>query len=244
MNQKKSIKTEPGLTPRVYTVDLHSIPVTVTRKRIKTIRLYVRSSDHSVHLSIPTSVPNERAMLFLSSKESWLRRTLARLPASLPEERYESGEGLFFAGERYTLSVTEQGRRYALSLSPETHVAHFTVPIGSNREGREKFIREYYRSSLEEQLSEIIPKWEGITGLSCASHDVRPMKTRWGSCNVTTRHIRLNLYLARYPSICTEYVVLHELCHLRVPNHGAEFKALLDRYMPDWRSVRALLNKK
>ena len=67
------------------------------------------------------------------------------------------------------------------------------------------------------------------------------MKSRWGSCNTKTGHIRLNLLLAAHPRICTDYVVLHELAHLKHPNHGTEFKALLSALMPDWRSVRALL---
>lgn len=244
MNRKKSIQKERTTPLCIYTVDLHGIPVTVTRKRMKTMRLYVRSFDCSVHLSIPTSVPNEQAMFFLSSKEDWVRKVLAELPASSFERRYENGETLAFSGESYTLAVTEKGRRYSLFLSNDTHTAHFTVPIGSTIDGREKFIREYYRAALEKRLSEIIPKWEDITELSCASYDLRPMKSRWGSCNVKKRHIRLNLYLAQHPWICTEYVVLHELCHLRVQNHGADFRALLDRYMPDWRSVRAILNEK
>ena len=69
------------------------------------------------------------------------------------------------------------------------------------------------------------------------------MTTRWGTCNTSTGKIWLNLQLAKKPTECLEYVVLHELAHLKVPNHGKAFEAVLDRYMPDWRSVRTRLNK-
>ena len=68
------------------------------------------------------------------------------------------------------------------------------------------------------------------------------MTSRWGSCNTRTNHINLNTRLAEHPERCLEYVILHELCHTVVPNHGPAFKALEDRFMPDWRAVRRELN--
>ena len=68
------------------------------------------------------------------------------------------------------------------------------------------------------------------------------MTSRWGSCNTRTKKINLNLQLVRYPLQCLEYVILHELAHLRVHGHGADFKAILDRFMPDWKTRRKLLN--
>ena len=57
-----------------------------------------------------------------------------------------------------------------------------------------------------------------------------------------TRKIWLNLQLAKKPFECLDYVILHELAHLRVRNHGAEFIAILDEHMPYWREIRKLLN--
>ena len=68
------------------------------------------------------------------------------------------------------------------------------------------------------------------------------MKTKWGSCNPLTGNIHLNTDLAKKPPECLDYVVLHELAHLRERTHSAEFFALLDLGMPRWREVRRLLN--
>ena len=73
---------------------------------------------------------------------------------------------------------------------------------------------------------------------------VKNMKTRWGSCNITKKRIWLNLKLVQYPPECLEYVILHELIHLKVPNHSADFYAELDQYMPDWQMRRKILNRK
>ena len=68
------------------------------------------------------------------------------------------------------------------------------------------------------------------------------MKTKWGSCNPLTGNIHLNTDLAKKPRECLDYLVLHELAHLRERTHSAEFFALLDQGMPRWREVRRLLN--
>lgn len=67
------------------------------------------------------------------------------------------------------------------------------------------------------------------------------MVSRWGSCNVKTGRICINVQLAAQPPECLEYVVVHELCHLREANHGPRFHALLDAYLPHWRDAERKL---
>jgi predicted metal-dependent hydrolase len=69
------------------------------------------------------------------------------------------------------------------------------------------------------------------------------MKTRWGSCNSASRSILLNTDLARNPRECLEYVLVHELLHLLEPSHNERFVALLDRFIPRWKSHRTALNR-
>lgn len=68
------------------------------------------------------------------------------------------------------------------------------------------------------------------------------MITKWGTCNTSTRKIWLNLQLAKKPIECLEYVILHELAHLKVKNHGPDFVAILDLHMPYWRECKKMLN--
>ena len=78
--------------------------------------------------------------------------------------------------------------------------------------------------------------------LYCDSWQTKYMTTRWGTCNTNTRKIWLNLQLAKKPIECLEYVILHELAHLKVKNHGADFVAILDQHMPYWKDIRQRLN--
>ena len=70
---------------------------------------------------------------------------------------------------------------------------------------------------------------------------IRPLATRWGSCS-RAGAITLNLRLIQAPPQCIDYVILHELCHLKEHNHSKGFYALLDRVLPDWRERRHKLN--
>jgi hypothetical protein len=68
------------------------------------------------------------------------------------------------------------------------------------------------------------------------------MKTLWGSCNTKTHSIRLNSELAKKPKECLEYVVVHELMHLIEPSHNRRFVTLMDQHMPQWRTLKKILN--
>lgn len=99
------------------------------------------------------------------------------------------------------------------------------------------------RAELSNLIEIILPKWESVTKLYCSAWQIRDMKTRWGSCNIQTGKIWFSLQLARQPIECIEYVVLHELIHLKIPGHGRDFKEMLDLFMPDWREKRKKLQE-
>ena len=88
---------------------------------------------------------------------------------------------------------------------------------------------------------EEVAAWEPIMGVRAGRLAYRNMTSRWGSCQPATGRICINVRLALYPPECLEYVVVHELCHLRERGHGQRFKDLMDTYMPDWRERRAKL---
>ena len=70
----------------------------------------------------------------------------------------------------------------------------------------------------------------------------RFMKKRWGSCSARGQ-ITLNPHLIKSHPQCIDYVILHELCHLKELNHSPRFYALMDKYMPQWRDLKTQLNE-
>lgn len=87
----------------------------------------------------------------------------------------------------------------------------------------------------------LVERWAPIMGVKPGKLAYRNMVSRWGSCNVKTGRICINVQLAAHPPECLEYVVVHELCHLLEASHGPRFKALMDSFLPDWRSREAKL---
>ena len=73
---------------------------------------------------------------------------------------------------------------------------------------------------------------------------IREQKTRWGSCSIHSKKIRMNLQLAVKPEECVEYVLVHELCHLLEPSHNQRFYDLMSHFLPDWRERKQKLNEK
>lgn len=129
----------------------------------------------------------------------------------------------------------------ALTLSGDKAI--LTVRKESSPKQRESFVNEWYRNLLKQEVAKYLPKWEKTTGLYCSSWQSKYMTTKWGTCNTNTQKIWLNLQLAKKPIESLEYVILHELAHLKVKSHGPEFVAILNQYMPQWQERKKLLNE-
>jgi hypothetical protein len=116
--------------------------------------------------------------------------------------------------------------------------------VGPNTpiEKRAEVLKEWYRNQLKKEIPALIEKWEKIIGVKSEDWGVRQMKTKWGACNIEAKRIWLNLELAKKPPICLEYIIAHELIHLLERNHNTRFVAYMDRFMPEWRLYRDILN--
>ena len=120
--------------------------------------------------------------------------------------------------------------------------ARVRAKAAAHPEPADRAEKEARRADLKRRISERLPVIEEITGLRCSGWTVRDMHTRWGSCNTNTHHINLSLMLATRSDVELDYVILHELVHTVVPDHGPRFYAMMDRYMPGWKRVRRAMN--
>ena len=95
---------------------------------------------------------------------------------------------------------------------------------------------------LERMLTELHTLWTARLNEPGVTWKLRRMKTLWGVCHFSKRQITYARMLALKPRELVEYVVVHELTHLKVHNHGPAFKALMDARLPNWRQLRRRLN--
>jgi hypothetical protein len=102
---------------------------------------------------------------------------------------------------------------------------------------------EYRKRMLKEEVERLVAKWEPVMDVKVSGITIRQMKTRWGSCNVKTHHININLALWDKPEACLEYVVVHEMTHILEPSHNAVFWSYMTRFYPDWKQVRNYLRE-
>lgn len=103
--------------------------------------------------------------------------------------------------------------------------------------------KEEQRALLRRRIEERLPAIESATGLKSEGWTIRDMHTRWGSCNTRTHHLNFSLMLATRTDTELDYVILHELVHTVVPDHGPRFYAMMDRFMPGWKTIRRKLHK-
>ena len=99
------------------------------------------------------------------------------------------------------------------------------------------------RAALIDRLAALTAAWADRLGESGVTWKVRDMKTLWGSCHIRRRLITYNLRLALATPEQVEYVVVHELTHLKVADHGPRFRALMNERLPNWEALRRALNR-
>lgn len=222
-------------------LNISGIPVEVCKKNIKNMHLYVKPPNGNVTVSAPLSISDEVIERFVRTKVGWIKKQISKFDNQPRQSKreYVSGESLYVWGKQYYLQA-EYGNKNSLVLSGDKAV--LTVRKASTAEQREKFVREWYRVLLKDEIKRVLPKCEKLTGLKATSWQTKYMTTRWGTCNTRTGRIWLNLQLAKKTPECLEYVILHELIHLIEKKHNKRFISLMDHYMPMWREIKATLN--
>jgi len=151
-----------------------------------------------------------------------------------------AGETFLFFG-RLHRTEWEWGPRFSVRF--EDSSLRITAPpgvdparFGSRIVGR---LRDEAERTLGDRVDQCLPIALAL-GIPAPRVSFRMMKRRWGSCSRDGRVV-LNVRLVQTPPECMDYVIMHELCHLRYHNHGRAFKALLARGLPDWKQRREIL---
>ena len=227
-----------------YSIEVRGTAVDVVRKNIKNLYIRVYPPNGRVRVAAPLRLDNDAVRMAVISRLGWIRRQRAKFQQQERQSRREfvTGESHFFEGGRYRLDVTERDGPPAVRLLNNSTLAMCVRP-GADRNIREAVLDRWYRRHLRDRLPVLVAKWEPEMGVRVNEVRIRKMKTRWGTCNPVARRIWLNLELAKKPSSCLEYVVVHEMAHLIERRHNDRFWKLMDRFMPSWRYYRDELNR-
>jgi predicted metal-dependent hydrolase len=222
-------------------IEMNGFSVTLQRKCVKNINLRIRRSGE-VQISAPIKTPIDVIHSFLHHKRSWIemhRYRLRQLEQQVPQNLIV-GEYIDFQGTKYVLHLHEIQTNQRIELN-ENQI-HFFVKPGASQSHKELLLTKWYRSKMEQFLPPLFDKWQSIMGVTGTQVSIKRMKSRWGTCHPIKKHITLNLQLIEKPSICLEYVIVHELVHLFEASHNQRFYALMSHYLPDWKQIKKQLS--
>jgi len=228
----------------MHQIEVDGFVVDVVRKNIKNLHLAVYPPNGRIRVAAPLLLDDEAVRMAVITRLAWIRRQQMKFQGQdrQTKREYVSGESHYFQGARYRLNVIEQSQPNKVVLRNNHFINLYTRPA-STTEQRRRVMMEWYRVYMKSIIPNLIAKWEKVVDISVSGWNVREMKTRWGTCNLKTGRILLNLELAKKSPRCLEYVVVHEMVHLLERLHNDRFRALMTQFYPQWQLVRDELNR-
>jgi predicted metal-dependent hydrolase len=206
--------------------------------RRRTLSLELRT-DGSLTVATPRGLSLATIRAFVESRRAWIAAKRALLkPPSPPRMFPEHGACLPYLGTELALNVSIAPARRAACRCES---GSLLVKVPHNTAIRPA-IEAWYRREAATHAAARLAHFAPLVGGAARKLSIRAQRTRWGSCSARGA-ISLNWRLMQAPPEILDYVVVHELCHLLVPNHSPRFWAEVARVLPDWRERRAQLRQ-
>lgn len=207
--------------------------------RRKTVGIFVEP-DGQVSVLAPASAETSRVEQILRRRIQWIRRqqrSVEALPPPPTPRAWVAGETHRYLGRQYRLKFVT-GPEESVKLVGRYFVV--TTPDTKDRDQVRVLVEEWYQNHAAKMFTNRVRKAIDSTtwlDVEMPPITIRELKQRWGSTTKSGR-ITFNIDLVKLPISCIDYVVAHELVHLKIPNHSPAFWRMLTRVMPDWRRWR------
>lgn len=220
-----------------------AIPFQVKFKNRKHLAITVHP-EMTLEVSAPQAAVLTQVLAKVDKRAKWIVRQwrfFEQYRSTQPERRFVSGETHSYLGRQYRLKVQLAAQEEVKLIGRFLHV-RVTKQKSSLRVSNllEEWYRSHARRVFSNRLRECLEIARPLRLSAMPNMVIRKMTKRWGSCT-KAGNIILNLELMKVPVHCIDYVIVHELCHLKVHNHGKEFYSLLARCMPDWEARKVRL---
>lgn len=211
--------------------------VIVVRKKLKTLTIRI-VDENSVNITVPFDMDIKSIEKILSLKGKWIENKLRE-----KKELIQKNSSI------YSLKhVLLYGKKYEIAFSDVPNVCYVEdfIILPNSKAGFPEEIKKTLNSYLTQLAKNILPKyvssWGEKMSLCPTAIKIKNLKSKWGSCN-GNGEIVLNVKLIHLPIRLIEYVVVHELCHLKNLNHSELFWKSVKIYFPDLDVVRKQLHE-
>jgi len=231
------ISPEPGAETDI--VSVHSEPMPVVYRRHARARHYVLRllANKTVVVTVPRNGTRKFAREFVESRKSWLEKQWRILEAQKPPAQLlKPGMEILFRGGRETLALL------ATSQTPELILGDQRIPIEPGTEDVRPAVEKHLRRLAVTELTRRVGELASEHQCEVKRVTVRNQRTRWGSCSCHGV-ISLNWRLIQLPEHVRDYIILHELMHLRHLNHSMRFWAEVEKACPHYRRAEDWLKR-
>jgi predicted metal-dependent hydrolase len=221
--------------------------IEIEYRRVKAIRLTVYPNG-KIKITAPLCTHQSAIETFILSKQAWIEKHQSKFQNQplAREKAFSNGEIHYIWGIPCKLEIIEHRGRAIASPKVFTEKGKLIMSIKSEagKEQKSILLNKYYRNLLAEAAPQFVKKWEKTIGVEINKIFYRKMKSCWGSCNYTNKTLRLNTELAKMPSECLEYVVIHEMIHIHEPSHNRHFYEMMNLFYPNWKIIRKKMNNR
>ena len=217
-------------------------------ERAKKTRIIVTSEK--IEVVAPPKVTERRIQAFVAAQHEWILNALKRVQHrvhtthSLAPAQYSEGANVPFQGKKIPLTIKPStAKRLRVQLTDQHFVVYLPTCQMENSSEQIKTALEAWMKQHAKQLAlQLIDKHSPKHQLFPRNLRIKTQKTRWGSCG-PRNDINLNWLLLLAPPVIMEYVVIHELCHIKHKNHSQDFWQLVAAHMPDYLQHRRWLKQ-
>lgn len=221
-----------------------TIAYTVNKARVK--NFYITIENGEVVIKAPWYVTSSQIQEVVESKRQWIMQKLQEYQSSPRKAKdYADGERFQILGESYYLNIYYKDINNAI-LNVENGKIVIILPLryadNDNTEQIKKMIDKMYYMVAEKEVELAMEKTRNMVGLAPEEYRIKKTKSVWGTCS-TTKKITINQNLMMYSRKAIEYVVLHEICHLKYMNHSKKFWDMVEKYMPDYKEAEKELKQ-
>ncbi|EGO61837.1 M48 family metallopeptidase [Acetonema longum] len=227
------------------TINGHAIDYTViiSTRRTSSARLKITSST-TLEITIPSNYDAKKIDHLLIQKSAWISRTTERLKGceAAAGQLIQPGMELPLHGQMHQVVLHESTHHPGITLADNQRILLRHQPGQTGQDVLKKILVIWYRRMAYQTLREKTEYWGGIIGARPNKITIRDPKTRWGSCSARAA-ISYSWRIIMAPECVIDYLVVHELCHLRIPNHSTQYWAFLARYIPDYEEQRRWLKQ-